>query len=322
MKKILGTVIIICLIVFVVIAGNTKDKTTKKIGVIQYGDHQAWEDVKTGIFKSLLAQGYEQGKNIQIDLQNAHNDNSTMQSIAQSYANGNYDLVISFGTAPSQAILNLEKEKPIVFAAVTDPKSAGLVTDPNHPGGNITGTSDVTLYKESLELLKKLVPNAKKVGVLSNPGETNSVFSVNETKKYAADLGLEIVVVGVNNSGEVYQAAKSISKEVDAFYGIPDNTVTAGVESLIKATLESKKPLVAFLASDVEKGALASLGTDYIKVGEHTGKIIGEVLEGKNPGDISVQSITDADVFINTETAKAIDVTIPSEILKGAKISK
>lgn len=319
MKKTIGILVILALIVIVSISGNKKQEEVKKIAILQYVTHPAFDEVTVGIRESLAKAGFKEGKNITLDIQNGNGDNSTIQSIAQKFANQQDDLIVPYGTAPSQAVLNLVKNRPIVFAAVTDPITAGLVNDPQKPGANITGTSDITLYKESLELLKKLVPNAKKIGVLQNPGEANSVFALSETQKYAKELGLEIIVGTVNSSNEVYQAAKAISGKVDAFYVSADVTVTSGINGLIKATLESKRPLIAFTNSDVEAGALASLGTNYKKVGEKTGEIAVRVLKGENPGDIPVLGVTDADIFINKKTAEAIGLTISEEILKSAK---
>lgn len=318
MKKILGVLFIIVIILITLTSGN-KEEGVKSIAILQYVSHPLFDLVTVGIKEGLAKEGYVEGKNLKIDLQNGNGDNSTIQSIAQKFANQTDDVIVSYGTAPSQAVYNLVKERPVVFSAVTDPKTAGLVVDPKHPGANITGTSDITLYKESLELLKKLVPNAKKVGILQNPGEPNSVFGLSEAKKYANELGLEIIVGTVNSSAEVYQAAKAIAGKVDAFYMLPDVTVASGANGFVKATLESKKPFISFTSDEVKNGALASLGTNYKMVGERTAEIIVKVLKGEKPGDIPVLGVTDADVFLNTKTAEAIGVTISPELLKSAK---
>lgn len=319
MKKILITLAIVAIVLIAIFGGNKKEGEAKRIAILLPADLQLLDDIVTGIKTSFEKAGYKEGKNVTFDVQSSHGDNSTLQSLASKFSTGGYDLIMPLGTGASQAILNLVKDKPIVFGAVTDPKTAGLVDNPNKPGKNITGTSDVTLYKESLEILKKIAPNTKKVGILHNPGEANSVFGLSETKKYALELGLTLEISSVNNTAEVYPVAKALASKVDAFYVLPDVTVVSGIDGFIKASLENKKPLLVFGEDDVKKGGLVSLGTNYTKVGERTGEIALKVLKGESPGNIPVLGVTDADIFINTKTATSLGITIPDEILKSAK---
>jgi len=202
---------------------------------------------------------------------------------------------------------------------VTDPITAGLLQSKENPGGNITGSSDMILFKEQLELLISLKTGAKKVGVVYNPSESNSQFGLQETKKFAAELGLEIVTAPANNTNEVMSAAKSLVNKVDAFYVLSDNTVIAGQEALIKVATEAKKPLIGVEQGGVEKGALATIGINYEKLGERTAELAIRVLKGENISKISVYGVKDGDLFINAKTAKAIGLSIPEEILKQAK---
>jgi len=296
--------------------GSTKQI---KVGVSQIISHQVMDDVLAGIKIGFEKAGYKEGQQIVYDVQNAQGDSNTNVAIAQKFANGDYDLIMPFGTQSSQAVANLIKERPIVFAAVTDPITAGLVKSKENPGGNITGTSDVTLYKEQLELLKKLVPSAKKVGIVYNPGEDNSKYGLDQAKKYGEPMGLEFITAPANNSGEVLSATLSIADKVDAFYMLPDNTVITGQEALIKVTTESKKPLISIDQSGVEKGALATLGTNYVKVGERTAEVALRVLKGESPANIPVLGVTDADLFINTATAGKIGLALSDEMIAGAK---
>lgn len=297
---------------------STNPKTVK-VGVSQIVSHVGIDAVREGIVAGFANNGYKEGENIVFDFQNAQGEASINQSIAQKFANSDYDLFMPIGTQASQVIANLIKNKPIVFASVTDPVTAGLVKSNQNPGGNITGTSDITLYREHLDLLKKLKPDVKKVGLLYNPGEANSKFSLEETKKYGNDFGFEFVVAPVNNTNEILSAARSIVDKVDAFYILPDNTVVAGEDALIKVALEAKKPLIAVDQSGVEKGALATLGTNYKKVGERTAEMALRVLKGENPENISVLGVTDADLFINTKTAQVVGIVFSDDLIKQAK---
>lgn len=302
---------------------NTKTVSQKqkvfKVGISQPLSHPGIDVVRDGIIAGFEASGYKNGENISFDLQNAQGDASVAQSIAQKFANSDYDIFIPIGTQPSQALANLIKSKPIVFAAVTDPVTAGLLQSKDNPGGNITGTSDMILFKEQLELLRKLKPEAIKVGVVYNPSESNSQFGLQESKKFAAELGLQIVTAPANNTSEVLSAAQSLVNKVDAFYVLSDNTVIAGQEALIKVATEAKKPLIGVEQGGVEKGALATIGINYFELGKRTSEVAIRVLKGEDPGKIPVYGVKDGDLFINTKTAQAIGLSIPEEMLKQAK---
>lgn len=322
MKK---TWVIVIAIVVVVIGAylliNTRNNNSKvvRVGISQITSHPGLDSVKRGIYSGFAKAGYTEGKNIVFDFQNAQGDMSINQSIAQKFANGDYDLIIPLSTPSAQAVANLIKERPIVFGAVTDPVSAGLVKSKEKPGGNITGTSDITLIKQQLELLKKIKPDVKKVGIVYNPGEPNTQYGLDQTKQYGEAMGLEFIIAPANNSNEILSAARSIADKVDAFYMTTDNTVLAGQNALIKVAIESKKPLISLDQSGVENGALATLSTNYEKVGERTAEIAVRVLKGEKPGDIPVLGVTDADIFINTTTAQKIGLTFSQDLINQAK---
>lgn len=312
-------IVVVAIGAWTIFGSKNSSLKTIKVGVSQITSHAVFDDIKAGIIARFAEAGYKEGKNIVFDFQNAQGDNSTNAAIAQKFANSDYDLFMPLGTQASQAVANLVKVKPIVFGAVTDPVTAGLVKSNENPGANITGTSDITLYKEHLELLKKLAPNVKKIGLVYNPGEANAKYGLEQTKKVGEPMGLEFITAPANNSGEVLSAARSIVDKVDAFYILPDNTVIAGQDALIKVAIEAKKPLIALDQSGVEKGALATLGTNYKKVGERTVEVALRVLKGEKPANIPVLGVTDADLFINTTTAQKIGITFSQDQISQAK---
>lgn len=326
MKKIFYILgVIIGLVLLVSLFSKLKSKSTQKqtkvfkVGIVQPISHPGIDVVRDGIVVGFESKGYKNGENIIFDFQNAQGDASVGQAIAQKYANSDYDLFIPIGTQSSQSLANLIKDRPIVFATVTDPVTAGLLQSKENPGNNITGTSDMILFKEQLELLKKIDPRTIKVGVLYNPSESNSQFGLRETKRIAKELGLEIITAPVGNTNEVLGAARSIVKKVDAFYILSDNTVIAGQEALIKVAIESKKLLIAVEQGGVEKGAVATVGINYEKLGERTAELALRVLKGENPGQIPVYGVQDGDIFLNLKTAEAIGLTIPEDLLNQAK---
>lgn len=288
------------------------------IGISQITSHPVFDIVIKGMKQGFADAGYVEGETITYHIENAQGDNSANAAIAQQFSNSDYDLFMPIGTPASQAVVNLVKDRPIVFGAVTDPVTAGLVSTNEAPGANVTGTSDITLYKEQLELLKTLVPTATRVGIVYNPGEANTRYALEQAEQAAKELGLTLVTAAANNSGEVLSAASSLTERIDAFYMLPDNTTLAGQEALIKVALDAKKPLISIEQSGVEKGALATLGTNYEMLGVRTAEIAIRVLQGENPATLPVLGVTDADLFINTTTASAIGITIPESLLSTA----
>lgn len=322
-KTLIAVLVIVILVIGAwMISGfkNSLDTSkTIKVGVSQITSHAVFDDTRAGIIAGFAEAGYKEGENIIFDFQNAQGDNSINAAIAQKFANSDYDLFMPLGTQSSQAIAHLIKDRPIVFGMVSDPVSAGLVKAKENPGANITGTSDITLYTEHLELLKKLAPGVKKIGLVYNPGEDNAKYALAQTKKVGESMGFEFVTAPANNSGDVLSAARSIVDMVDAFYILGDNTVIAGQEALIKVAIEAKKPLIAVEQSGVEKGAFATLGTNYKKVGERTAELAMRVLKGEKPANIPVLDVTDADLFINTTTAQKIGITFSKDQISQAK---
>ncbi len=322
MKKTWAIVIVIVVVLIgaYLFINTSKNKSqVVRIGISQITSHPGLDSVKRGIYSGLARAGYVEGKNVVFDFQNAQGDMNINQSIAQKFANGDYDLIIPLSTPSTQAIANLIKERPIVFGAVTDPVSAGLMKSKEKPGGNITGTSDITLIKQQLELLKTIKPDVRKVGIVYNPGESNTQYGLDQAKQYGEAMGLEFIIAPANNSNEILSAARSIADKVDAFYMTTDNTVLAGQNALIKIAIEFKKPLISLDQSGVENGALATLGTNYEKVGERTAEIAVRVLKGEKPGVIPVLGVTDADTFINTTTAQKIGLTFSQNLINQAR---
>ena len=322
MKKIwVGILILVVILVVAWVIFTPQNTPSKiiKIGVSQYMTHSALDAVRTGVVTGFSKAGYTDGKNVIFDFQNAQGDNSTNAAIAQKFANSDYNLIIPLGTQAAQAVANLVKDRPIIFGAITDPISAGLVKSKDITDANLTGTSNITLYKENLELLKKIAPNAKKIGLIYNPGEANGRYGVEQFKKYGEPMGFEFILAVANNSNEVLSATKSIINKVDAVCLTPDNTVIAAQDSLIKVTIEGKKPLIAINQAAVEKGALATYGTNFEKVGERTAEVALRIIKGEKISNVHVMDVTDADLFISTTTAQKIGITLSSELISQAK---
>lgn len=289
-----------------------------KIGVTQIVEHPALDAARQGFMDELADQGYGDGKVI-YDLQNAQGDFATAQAIAEKFVNSSVDLILAIATPTAQATANVTQKIPILITAVTDPVAAELVESILEPGTNVTGTSDLTPVAAQIELLKTIKPEAKKVGVMYNPGETNSLVQLDLAREAAEELGLELVETPVSNSSSVYQSAQSLIGRVDAIYVPTDNTVVSALESVVMVAESAKLPLIAGETDSVKRGALATVSIDYYSLGRQTGKMALEILDkGRNPATMPIQYLEDVQLVLNMQSAERMGITISSDLVGQA----
>lgn len=298
---------------------KTASADTKNIGIVQLVQHDALDAANKGFVDALKDKGYEDGKNIKIEQQNAQGDMNNAQTIAKQFADSKKDLIFAIATPAAQAIYNATKDIPTVFTAVTDPVAAEIAKDWKSSGTNLTGTSDKVPVEKQIELLKQLIPDTKTVGVIYNTSETNSVIQVNELKAAAEKAGLAVKEVGVTNVNEINQNLASALGEMDVLYTPTDNTVASGYALVGKLCLDKNVPIIGAEEAVVTKGGLASIGIDYYKLGQEAGLKAVEILEGKKPSDIEITTLSEMSFTINTDVAKKLNITIPADIDSKAK---
>ncbi|TDT61347.1 ABC transporter substrate-binding protein [Fonticella tunisiensis] len=302
-------------------SNSTQDKIVK-IGISQLVEHPALDSARKGFIDALKSKGFKDGNNIEIDFQNAQGDIPTSQTIAQNFVSEKKDMILAIATPAAQAAFNATKDIPILITAVTDPVSAGLVKSMEKSETNVTGTSDAAPIEKQFELIKKLVPNAKKVGILYNTSESNSEVQAEQAKKIAPDFGFEIVTSGITNVNDISQALEALLKKVDVLYAPTDNVIASSMALISSKCVEAKIPVIAAEAGMVNSGALATEGIDYYNLGFQTGLAAVEVINGKRPQDMPVTTLKDTKLIINTETADKLGITIPQELKDKAELVK
>ncbi|KZL92456.1 ABC transporter substrate-binding protein [Clostridium magnum] len=305
-------------------AESTSQKTLKdnkviKIGVTQFVEHPALDAARKGFIEALKSKGYEDGKNIKIDFQNAQGDMPTTQTIAQKFVSEKEDLILAIATPSAQAAYNATKDIPILITAVTDPVKAGLAKSLENSGSNVTGTSDNLPIEKQFELLKKLVPNAKRVGILYNTSENNSEIQVESAKKAAPSFGLEIVTAGLTNVNEVTQSLNSLMGKIDVLYVPTDNVVVSAMPLIANGCFSKNIPIIGSERGQVTQGALATTGIDYNKLGYQTGLMAVEIIEGKKPNEIPITMLKDMQLVINEDAAKKLNIKIPEDLNSKAE---
>ncbi|MFP5213998.1 MAG: ABC transporter substrate-binding protein, partial [Acidobacteriota bacterium] len=252
--------------------GSAADKPVV-IGISQIVEHPALDAARKGFIDALKERGYEEGKNVTYDVQIAQGNMATANSIAKAFVGKNVDLIHTIATPTSQACVNATKTIPIVISSVTDPVGAGLVKSLEQPGGNVTGTTDRSPVDRQLELIQEVLPKAKRIGVLYNSGEDNSVSSLKQIQEEASKRNMEVVEAAVSNSSGVFMAAKSLIGRVDAIHIPTDNTVVSAFDSVVKVCTENQIPLFAADIDSVPRGAMAAVAIDYYRLGKQSGEM-------------------------------------------------
>lgn len=328
-KKFLASLFLLFILITSILVGCAdskgalkSDKKIIKIGISQIVEHPALDSSRKGFLDALKSKGYEDGKNIEIDFQNAQGDIPTTQTIAQNFVADKKDIIFAIATPTAQAAFNTTKEIPILITAVTDPVSSGLVKSLEKSGTNVTGTTDMTPVEKQFNLLKKLIPNAKKVGIIYNTSEANSEIQVKLAKNISSKYGLQVVDVGITNVNEVSQGIDSLLDKVDVLYTPTDNLVASSMPLIVDKCTKKSIPIISGEKAHVESGSLATDGIDYYKLGFQTGIMAVDIINGKSPKDMPVEALKDTKLTINTNTAQKLNIQISEDLKKSADLIK
>lgn len=317
MKKTLLTVLYFS-IIFLFILTNSAGAQEYEIGISQFVEHPSLDLAREGFVDQLAEEGYVEGENLQIDLQNAQADFSTAQTIAQRFNQNKLDLVLAIATPSAQTAANVISETPVLITAVTDPVEAGVVNSMEAPGGNVTGTTDMNPVAKQLELIKQFLPELNTLGILYNPGEVNSVVQVDLAKEKAKEMGVAIEEGTVSNSSEVSLAVSSLVGNVDAIYVPTDNIIVSAMPTVLQTAYNNQIPVFASENNSVEQGAIATLGIDYYQLGKQTGSMAARILNGADPAEMAVESSKELKLYINQKSASEIGLEIPADLLESA----
>ncbi len=286
-----------------------------KVGIVLPMDHPSLNTIKDSIIAELEAQGY--GDRLEIDVKNAQGDASTVSTIISQFIGNDVDVIVPIATGPAQTAAAATKDIPIVFAAVSYPVEAGLVSALDKTDGNVTGVTNAIAIDEIFTLAGTLTPEAKTFGFVYNTGEVNAVSSIDRAKAYCDAHGLSYRDAIITNTGELQQAAQSLAGKVDAIFTPNDNMVASAMPVLAGEGIKAKLPVYVGADSMVKDGGFASVGIDYTILGKQVAQmIIRVIVDGQSIAENPIEVVSEYAKLINTTTAKAIDVEIPEELLK------
>ena len=274
--------------------GNSSSNgDVKEVAIIQYVEHTSLNTIKDAFDEQMEALGYKEGENIKYTFKNAQGDMNTAPSIIQDFKSSKKDCVVAIATPVAQTAAEMSTDTPVVFAAVTDPIKAGLTTSLEKPDKNITGTSDEIQVEMILERALQVNPDLKKIGVIYNKGEVNSVTNIAKAKAFCDDKGIEMIETTVTGVNEVQSAMDMVGP----------------------ACAKAKVPLYVGADSMVQDGGFLSVGINYEDLGKETANMVDKILKGEKVENIPVKVFKEnLSVYVNTKVLKQLGITLPNEI--------
>ncbi len=291
------------------------------IGISQFAEHGSLDNCREGFLDGLAEEGIIEGENLTIDYDNAQADTGTASQIASNYVSENVDLICAIATPAAMAAYNaaMNTDIPVVYTAISDPVSAELADEDGNSTGNVTGTSDALPVAAQLELIREILPDAEKIGIIYTTSETNSVSTIETYKELAGDYGFEIVEKGINTTGDVQLAAADLAAQVDCITNLTDNTVVQAMQTELDEANKAGIPVFGSEIEQVRSGCLAAAGLDYYNLGVQTGKMAASILKGeKTASEIPFETITEPSNYFNKEVASNLGITLSDDLLDSA----
>ena len=334
-KKILAVLLTaVCTMGMVAGCGGTDNGTTAagtqaaeasgdsyKIGISQFAEHGSLDNCREGFLEGLKEAGIEEGKNLTVEYQNAQTDTGTASTIADSFVSGKVDMICAIATPCASSAYNscLNTDIPVVYTAVSDPVSAGLANEDGTSIGNITGSSDILPVEEQLKMIREMMPEAKKIGILYTTSEANSCSTIEQYKSLAGDYGFEIVDTGINTSAEIEIAATDLVSKVDCLCNLTDNTVVNALQTVLDKANNAGIPVFGSEIEQVKSGCVASMGIDYFQLGVETGAMAAKILKGEATAqDTNFITASKAELYVNTAAADKIGMKLDDSYVKDA----
>ena len=328
MKKKMVTVLLTAAMVTAMAAGcgsssgsESDKKESYTIGIEQFAEHGSLDNCREGFLKGLEAEGIKEGDNLTVKYKNAAADMGTAKQISDSLVSDKVDLVCAIATPSAQSAYNaaMKADIPVIYTAVTDPVAAELADKDGKPVGEVTGTSDKLPVEEQLKMIREMLPDAKKIGIMYTTSEANSVSAIKEYKSLVKKYGFELLEKGITTTADVSLATDDLLSKVDCITNLTDNTVVASLPTILDKANEKKIPVFGSEIEQVKIGCLAAEGIDYIALGKQTGKMAAKVLKGEaKASEQNFETITEPGFYVNNKVAEDLGITVPEDLANSA----
>lgn len=289
------------------------------VGILQSVDSPTANELRRGLLQAFAEAGLRDGREIVVSIRIANNDIAEVQRIAHGLAAGGADLIVPLSTQALQAAILSSRRVPIVFGAVAAPYLVGAGRSAEDHLPNVTGVVSTGPVRQTMALIREVLPKARRIGSLWTPAEINSEYYLDLARAAAAELGFELVAVPISGPAAILPSLQRLlNDKVDALFPMSDNTLNSSFDVIGRAADESATPLFASFLRSVEFGACAALGFDFYEMGLETGRLAVRVKNGENPGRIPIRSLGEIRLYLNPEAAGRQGVAFPKAVLDRA----
>ena len=318
-KKVLAAVLAMAMAVGMMTGCGSKQEYS--VGISQFAVHGSLDNCREGFLAGLAEEGIVEGENLKVDYVNAQADAGTAAMTANNFVSKKVDMICAIATPTAMSAYNatMNTDIPVIYTAVSDPVEAGLANADGSPVGNVTGTSDALAVDAQLQMIRTILPDATKIGIIYTTIEANSISTVAEYKEKAADYGFEIVDTGVTAMSEVALAAADIVGKVDCITNLTDNTVVSALQTVLEEANKKNIPVFGSEVEQVKAGCVASMGLEYFELGKQTGKMAAKVLKGEaKASEMNYEVISEPSLYVNFAAAEKIGLELPANYAEDA----
>ena len=319
-KKVLAVMLTVAMMAGVLTGCGSKGEEYT-IGISQFAVHGSLDNCREGFLAGLEEEGFVEGENLKIEYVNAQADAGTAALTADNFVTKKVDLICAIATPTAMTAYNatMNTDIPVIYTAVSDPVEAGLANADGSPVGNITGTSDALAIEAQLQMIREVLPDAAKIGIIYTTSEANSISNVAAYKELAGKYGFEIVDTGVTAMSEVALAAADITGKVDCITNLTDNTVVSALQTVLDEANKKNIPVFGSEVEQVKAGCVASMGLEYYELGKQTGRMAAKVLKGEaKASEMNYEIISEPSLYVNYAAAEKIGLSLPVHYAEDA----
>jgi len=316
----LKQVLLLLLVVGLVAGCGGDSQQAPVIGLISFAPDPSTDRTVQGVKDGLKEAGYEEGEDIRFVYNDAQGDFATIQTIAQKYVADKVDIIVPMTTPCLMATANVVQgtDRIVVFTEVYDPYAAGVAVSPTEHPPNLVGVASPPPVDPILDIMAQLMPEARRIGIIYNPGEANAVSAVGRIRAGTAERGMELVERTVAGSSEVQQAAQSLVGRIDAFFITGDNTVQVSFDAVVGTAEAGGIPIFVNDSAWVERGAMVGMGPNFYEAGRAAAKLIVQILQGADPAEMEIQELDVQRMIVNLDAAQRQGITLPQELIEQA----
>lgn len=318
-KKVLAAVLAMAMAVGMMTGCGSKQEYS--VGISQFAVHGSLDNCREGFLAGLAEEGIVEGENLKVDYVNAQADAGTAAMTANNFVSKKVDMICAIATPTAMSAYNatMNTDIPVIYTAVSDPVEAGLANEDGSPVGNVTGTSDALAVDAQLQMIRTILPDATRIGIIYTTSEANSISTVAEYKEKAGEYGFEIVDTGVTAMSEVALAAADIVGKVDCITNLTDNTVVSALQTVLEEANKKNIPVFGSEVEQVKAGCVASMGLEYFELGKQTGKMAAKVLKGEaKASEMNYEVISEPSLYVNFAAAEKIGLELPANYAEDA----